>query len=339
MIWALRMCCLGAAILLARGAGASEHQGQIFPVRYGTVVFQHGLAPVRLVGVPSLTQEPSELDDSYLARQAVAPETLPLWIRAARNGSLTVFLPNGKSCRTRLKAIAAYGWAVPREAWDGLDPAARARRAFDAGTQFIAGDIDNPRCRNGVAATTDVAIEKRFLPAVPASDVFRKAALSEVRRVSSYGAVQESYVKFKAARRNGPARPPLPAEWIDLSGDDQYWTLSKGQTPRLLVAHFSRMAAAGQLVTAPHGTSGMVDFNGLLLVVWRIVDRSKPTLVFAGPEGILDRFDEPVLHGGVSDDGEVPLLLLSANGTFHALSLVDGRYRLDKALTFGPGRP
>src|SRR5882672_5762161 len=109
MIWTLRMFCLAAAVLMAHHADASDLQGHIFPVRYGTVVLQHGLAPVHLVGVPFLAKEPSELDDSYLAKQTVEPATLPLWIRTARNRSMIILLPNGKSCRTRLKAIAAYG--------------------------------------------------------------------------------------------------------------------------------------------------------------------------------------------------------------------------------------
>jgi hypothetical protein len=328
-----------APALGSPGESHADSPSRIFPVRYGMVVLQHDIGSVRLSGSPTLAGEPNDRNDSYLAQNAIAVSSLPQWIRDIRLRPLVVLLPSGSICRTRVKGFAAYSWASPTDSWDELEPKIAARRIFESGTRFIAADIVANRCKEGVAAVTDVEVAKRFLPAVPASDVLRSAALSEVSHLPSYRAVQSSYASFKAARRDAPPKPPLPAEWIDLPGDTAYWTIATGSSPLLLIAHFQRMPGPGQLAPAPGTKSGFADFVGSLLAVWRISDPARPTLVSVILEDMppLDYFAP---HGGlVEAGGALPLILFSSNGTFGVLSFVDGRYRLDDRFGFGPKKP
>jgi len=302
---------------------------RVFPVQYGMILLQHGLAEVRLSNHPKLGHEPDDHDERYLAcdELAAAPR-----LSAALSKSAITYVDETTSCKATVGKFAACSWFMQSPSFPAR---LRAAELFARGEKFLAVHIDQEGCRFARWAAFDASVS--FTRPTTASPDRASIALRDLPMIPGYAALQSQYVDFRK-RLNQPAksraRPAgagasLPAEWANLNGPTNFWTISAGSgSPELLIGFFRRAFSSD----GPSPDVGAPEFCTSLVAVWSIaVDK----LRFLGPT-------EPIVHG-CSDFGVggliksrpgIPLILYETTGAIGGLRFDTDRFVGDLDLTY-----
>jgi hypothetical protein len=333
-----------AALILGFGGAPppARAAAEVMQVHYGLVVLQRGLEGVRLRGAATLTRLPNHGDDSTLARRGLDQRSLPAGLRGLRGRSLAVLRRDGSICSARIGALAAYGWNFSASAGaEGVPAREVARRAFAEGSQFIAAELRDQDCASGaVWAMFAAPTAAPFLPVKPAPERLRAAALAEARRLPAYATWQGGYEAFRreqaadraallATKKPQRITEPLPAQWIDLDGETQVWTVNDEAGGTLVVAYLRRRPRPIQVESSPPGKALPSDFIGSLVAVWRVAGGPPEAWTPLGPADGGGSHLDFVLDGAARDAaGAVELLYTSDRGAGR-LSPVGGRYLLD----------
>lgn len=117
----------------------------IYPFVDGHVVFHSTLGEATLEGKPEIIDgAPEDHHEYWMARQNVAPDSLPERLRGIQGSSVFPLRPNslGNQCSLTAGKVVALAWADEQgNGWDMDDWAKNAQRAFQQGVSFLAAPL------------------------------------------------------------------------------------------------------------------------------------------------------------------------------------------------------
>jgi hypothetical protein len=179
---------------------------EIMAVRGQVLALQSNLNDIKFRGPAILVHEPSDVDETYLARREVDEMSLPTWVRENRANRVALLeqpspatdVPVPGKLTSTLGTIGAYGLADESWTWSPRD-ARTPQTVFDKGHQFLGATLDVNEHSLLRWATFAPAAELHVWKVEQGSKEQEAVALVEVRKLASYRARHAEYRAFAAS--------------------------------------------------------------------------------------------------------------------------------------------
>ncbi len=226
----------------------------------------------------------------------VARDELPEAARGWLGREVTTYTAEGQTCsgrvarfQVRVQAVPHFGMLQQWQGGPGTPAAAQQIAETIAGMaqpeeHFVVGVLDH-----ACAGSWATAAALPFTAAVPAAAKLREAALSGLKKLPAYGALQQRFVKEGGDASRG---------WETVDG-------------RSSVVELRVKSHATWLLVSAHGGAGCASFNGSLSALFELGGSAEAPKLSPGPS-----FNQFLSLRGALDQGPAGLALLTGPDSY-----------------------